>query len=118
MSHALVVDDDADSASSLAALIAGDQFTVACAHTLRDARKQIALQAPDFVLLDLQLPDGNGMDLFSDAQLVANSEIVLITGHASIESSVQALRLGATDYLIKPVNPRQLQGVLSRFMAP
>jgi len=118
MSHALVVDDDVDSASTLAALIAAEGFTVASAHTLRDARRQIALQQPDIVLLDLQLPDGSGMDLFTDASLIANSEVVLITGHASIETSIQALRLGAADYLIKPVNLRQLQGVLSRFMKP
>jgi DNA-binding NtrC family response regulator len=44
----------------------------------------------------------------------ANAEIVLITGHASLDTSIQALRLGAADYLVKPVNLRQLQGVLSR----
>ncbi|HET7866528.1 MAG TPA: sigma-54 dependent transcriptional regulator [Burkholderiaceae bacterium] len=118
MTHVLIVDDDVDSATSLRSLVAGDQFTVALAHTLRDARRQIALQQPDIVLLDLRLPDGNGMDLFADPQLVANSEVVLVTGHASLETSIQALRLGAADYLIKPINLRQLQGVLSRFMKP
>ena len=118
MGHALSVDDDLDSASTLQALVAAERFTVAVAHTLRDARRQIALQQPDIVLLDLQLPDGTGMDLFSDPQLVANSEVVLITGHASLETSIQALRLGAADYLVKPINLTQLQGVLSRFMKP
>ena len=56
------------------------------------------------------------MALFEDAELVARAEIVLITGHASLETSIQALRLGATDYLVKPVNPKQLHGVLSRVM--
>ena len=118
MPHALVVDDEADSAASLRALIAGESFTVAVAHTLRDARRQIALQQPNIVLLDLRLPDGNGMDLLSDENLVANSEVVLCTGHACMDSSIQALRLGAADYLIKPVNLKQLQGVLSRIMKP
>ena len=118
MAHVLIVDDDLDSASTLQALVAAENFTVAVAHSLRDARRQIALQQPDMVLLDLQLPDGTGMDLFADPQLVANSEIVLITGHASLETSIQALRMGAADYLIKPINLRQLQGVLSRFMKP
>jgi two-component system response regulator AtoC len=118
MPHALIVDDDVDAASTLRDLIAGKQFTVATAHTLRDANRQIALQQPDVVLLDLQLPDGSGMDLFNDPALVANSEIVLITGHASLETSIQALRLGAADYLVKPINLRQLQGVLSRVMKP
>jgi DNA-binding NtrC family response regulator len=118
MAHALIVDDDVDSADTLRELVAAERFSVAVAHNLRDARKQIALQQPDIVLLDLQLPDGTGMDLFNDAQLLANSEVVLITGHASLETSIQALRLGAADYLIKPINMRHLQGVLSRFMKP
>ncbi len=118
MPHALVVDDDSDSATSLRALIAGEQFTVAVAHNLRDARRQISLQQPDILLLDLLLPDGNGMDLLADPHLVANSEVVLCTGHASIDTSIQALRLGAADYLIKPINLKQLQGVLSRIMKP
>ena len=116
--HALVVDDDIDSAASLRALIAGEHFTVAVANNLRDARRQIALQQPDILLLDLRLPDGNGIDLLADPEVVANSEVVLCTGHASIETSVQALRLGAADYLVKPINLKQLQGVLSRVMRP
>ncbi|UXH80528.1 sigma-54-dependent transcriptional regulator [Roseateles amylovorans] len=118
MTHALIVDDDVDSVATLQELIASEKFTVSVAHTLRDARRHIALQQPDVVLLDLQLPDGNGMELFSDPQLVANSEVVLITGHASLDTSIQALRLGAADYLVKPINIRQLQGVLSRVMKP
>jgi DNA-binding NtrC family response regulator len=113
MPHALVVDDDHDSAASLRELIAGEQFTVAVAHNLRDARRQISLQQPDILLLDLRLPDGSGMDLLADPKLVANSEVVLCTGHANLETSIQALRLGAADYHLK-----QLQGVLSRIMKP
>jgi two-component system response regulator AtoC len=118
MSHALIVDDDADSAASLKELVASEALTVAVAHSLRDARRQAALQQPDIVLLDLVLPDGNGMELFDDTQLVANAEIVLITGHASLETSIQALRMGAADYLVKPINLLQLQGLLSRVMKP
>jgi DNA-binding NtrC family response regulator len=118
MPHALVVDDDIDAATTLRALMAGERFTVAVAHNLRDARRQTSLQQPDIVLLDLRLPDGNGMDLLADPQLVANSEVVLCTGHAHMETSIQALRLGAADYLVKPINLTQLQGVLSRITKP
>ena len=118
MTHVLIVEDDPDAALTLRAMIGGESFTVAVAHTLRDARRQIVLQPPDILLLDLQLPDGSGMDLFSDDQLTARAEVVLVTGHASLETSIQALRLGAADYLVKPINLRQLQGVLSRFMKP
>ena len=118
MTHTLIVEDDIDSAESMSALIAAQGFTVATARSLRDARRQVLLQQPDIILLDLQLPDGNGLDLCRDADLVANSEIVLITGHASLESSIQALRMGAADYLVKPVSPKQLESILSRVMRP
>lgn len=118
MHHALIVEDDVDAAQMMAALVATENFTVATAHTLGDARRQIVLQKPDIVLLDLQLPDGNGLDLFDDPELVAQSEVVLITGHASLDTSIQALRLGVADYLLKPVSAKQLNGILSRVMPP
>lgn len=118
MPHALVVDDDQDSSEMLAALIATEGFTVATAGSLRDARRQMALQEPDVILLDLMLPDGSGMDLFDDKKALANTEVVLITGHASLETSIQALRLGAADYLVKPINTKQLHGILSRVTKP
>jgi two-component system response regulator AtoC len=118
VSHALIVDDDIDSASLLSTLVADERFTVATAHTLRDARRQIALQAPDIVLLDLKLPDGNGLDLFDNSALLAQSQVVLVTGHASLETSIQALRVGAADYLVKPIVPTQLRAILSRVIRP
>ncbi|HSB22605.1 MAG TPA: sigma-54 dependent transcriptional regulator [Burkholderiaceae bacterium] len=118
MTHALIVDDDADVSDMMAALVAAESCTVATARSLRDARRQISLQQPDIVLLDLKLPDGDGMSLFDDPEFAAQSEVVLITGNASIETSIQALRVGATDYLIKPISAKQLRGVLSRAMRP
>ncbi|MEO8248316.1 MAG: sigma-54 dependent transcriptional regulator [Burkholderiales bacterium] len=118
MHHALIVDDDLDSAKLMAALMAGQNFSVASAHNLRDARRQLALHQPDLVLLDLKLPDGSGMELFEDADLIANSMVVLVTGHASLETSIEALRLGAADYLVKPIGITHLEGVLSRVMRP
>src|SRR5436190_5347927 len=118
MGHALIVEDDADSARMMAALVGAEGFSAATARSLRDARRQMALQQPDLVLLDLRLPDGNGMALLDDQDLIGNSEVVLMTGHASLETSIQALRYGAADYLIKPVSANQLQNVLSRVMKP
>jgi len=116
--HVLIVDDDIDSAQTLGALASNLQTSVATAHTLLEARRQIALHLPDIILLDLVLPDGSGMALFDDPQLLQRAEVILVTGHASLDTSIQALRLGAADYLVKPVNPEHLQRVLSRFMKP
>ena len=119
MPHALVVEDDYNSAEMLTELIGTlGSFSTAIARTLKDARQQLLLREPDIVLLDLMLPDGSGMDLFTDFEMFANTEVVLITGHASLDTSIQALRLGAADYLIKPINVKQLQGILSRIMPP
>ena len=84
------------------------------ANSLAEARQQLIVHKPGIVLLDLGLPDGSGMDLFSDENLRGDAEIVLITGNASVETSVQALRLGAADYLIKPVSLKLLRTVLTR----
>jgi two-component system, NtrC family, response regulator AtoC len=118
MPHVLVIDDDSDSAETLAMLIATEGLTVATAGSLRDARRQMALQTPELVLLDLVLPDGNGLELLEETRSMPNTEVVLVTGHASLDTSIQALRRGAVDYLVKPVAPQQLQKLLARVSAP
>jgi DNA-binding NtrC family response regulator len=112
------VDDDDHALSSMAELVSREGFAVATASTLEEARKRMTERRPDVVLLDLLLPDGSGMDLFEDVKSRATTEVILITGHASIESSIEALRLGAADYLIKPVNVRALRAILSRVARP
>ena len=118
MPHALIVDDDVDALAGLEQLVAREGFTTATAANLKQAREQMVLQRPDVVLLDLMLPDGDGIDLFQDVESRATTEVVLITGHASIETSIEALRLGAADYLIKPVNIKQINAILSRVARP
>src|SRR5690242_16268458 len=114
MSHVLIVDDDANTREALAALASHEGFTVATAGTIAEARIQLVRQRPDVVLMDLRLPDGSGIDLFDDLEDRASVETILITGHASVESAVEALRLGASDYLVKPVNVQRLKAVLAR----
>lgn len=118
MGLVLIVDDDADAADMLATLIAAEGFKVAVALSLAEARQQLALRSPSLVLLDLHLPDGNGLSLFSEASLLNNAQVVLITGHATLETSIEALRLGAADYLVKPISLGQVRGVLKRVMPP
>jgi two-component system, NtrC family, response regulator AtoC len=114
MSHVLIVDDDSNTREALAELAAAEGFTVACAGSVAEARIQLVRQRPDVVMMDLRLPDGSGMELFEDLEDRSSIETILITGHASVESAVEALRLGASDYLTKPVNLQRLKAVLSR----
>jgi DNA-binding NtrC family response regulator len=118
MTHVLIVDDEPNSAEMLSTVVRGEGFTTSVAGSLREARQQLLLMPAQAVLLDLHLPDGSGLDLFEDTELRGNAEIVLITGHASLETSIQALRVGAADYLTKPVNVAQLKRVLSRLAQP
>src|SRR4051812_19191493 len=113
MPHALAVDDDPNFLSALAELIEGQGFTTNTACTLRDARAQVTHRTPDVALVDLYLPDGSGIDLLKDLELGNSTEVVLMTGHADVESAVQALRLGASDYLTKPLDIGRLKSILA-----
>ncbi|HEY4561899.1 MAG TPA: sigma-54 dependent transcriptional regulator, partial [Thermoanaerobaculia bacterium] len=113
MPHALAVDDDPNFLSALAELIEGQGFTTNTACTLRDARSLVTHRTPDVALVDLYLPDGSGIELLKDLELGAATEVVLMTGHADVESAVQALRLGASDYLTKPLDIGRLKSILA-----
>ena len=114
MAHLLVVDDDADVVGWITEVARGLGFTVAPASSLRDARAQMSLVTPDVIVSDLQLPDGRGIELIKEIEKREATEFVLVTGHATMESAIAALRLGATDYLVKPVDPDRLEAILSR----
>jgi DNA-binding NtrC family response regulator len=114
MANVLIVEDDQNSAEMLAELCQADGHVCSIATDLSDARQQALIHRPDIVLLDLHLPDGSGLELFEDATLRGDAEIILITGNASVETSVQALRLGASDYLIKPINAALLSRAIRR----
>ncbi len=113
MPHALAVDDDPNFLSALAELIEGQGFTTNTACTLRDARNLVSHRTPDVALVDLYLPDGSGIELLKDLEPGAATEVVLMTGHADVESAVQALRLGASDYLTKPLDIGRLKSILA-----
>jgi two-component system, NtrC family, response regulator AtoC len=113
MPHALLVDDHADTLEALGALVRAEGFTVATAPTIDRARAELARHKPDVVLVDLNLPDGSGMSLIDAISGIGAPSVVLITGHASIDTAVEALRRGVTDYLTKPLDIKRLRQILS-----
>ena len=118
MPHALIVDDDRNAAEALAELIANQGFSTACADSVEQAR-DLLVTAPDVILLDLVLPDGNGLELLRETtSRDLATQVIVVTGHASLESSIEAMRHGATDYLLKPINLSHLRAVLSRVARP
>jgi len=113
MPHILAVDDDPNFLSALAELVEGQGFTTQTAGTLRDARVLIGQRVPDIALIDLYLPDGKSVELLTNLELGAATKVVFMTGHADVESAVGALRLGASDYLTKPLDIGRLRNLLA-----
>jgi len=111
MLHALILEDDGDSRQALAALVDQEGFSVSAAATLAEARRLVGAQAPDIALVDQSLPDGSGLDLLEELE-AQGTETVVITGHASVDSAVQALRLRVRDYLVKPIDVLRLKTIL------
>ena len=112
--RALIVDDDSGFLLGLSEVVKREGFEVFGAESLKQAREEIAAHQPDILLIDLELPDGSGLDLLEDFEGTASPEVVLITGHASVETAVEALRCGAADYLTKPVDMARVKMALGK----
>ncbi len=111
MPTALVVEDDRDSRDILIELVRDEGFRVEGAATLAEARLAIERESADLLLLDMRLPDGDGSDLLSTEEDVAG-DVIVVTGHASAESALAALKSGAVDYVVKPIDLQRLRTVL------
>jgi len=118
MRHILIVDEDRAATDRLAGVAAASGFTCATARSLREAHGQIALQKPDIAFVDVRLPDGSGLQLLQEGGQLAGAEVVLLADRPTFDSSIEALRLHAADYLSKPVSELQLQAVLARLSPP
>ena len=96
--------------------MADEGFEVGQARTLAQARAVLhGDQPPTLMLADLNLPDGSATELIPEAR-EASCEVVLITGEATVDSAVDSLRLGAMDYLEKPVDVSRLTALLNAFL--
>jgi len=113
MPHALLVDDDVNFVLGLAEVVGREGFTTKTATSLKEARNEIGKAVPDVLLIDLHLPDGSGIDVVKELEESPGPEIVLITGHGTIETAVEAMRHGASDYLVKPVDFARVRMVLA-----
>jgi DNA-binding NtrC family response regulator len=112
MLRALIVDDHEPTLATLAQLVESEGFGTSKAASVEDARAQLGGTKFDVVLVDLNLPDGSGMGLLEEARNAGSSAVVLVTGQASVNSAVEALRMGVTDYLTKPVDFERVRTIL------
>lgn len=107
MKHVLIVDDEAEIRSSLEGILREEDYIVTTSGSAVEALDLIRDVEYDTVLLDIWLPDGDGLDVLGQVRamgLVAPPEIVMISGHGTIESAVRATKLGAYDFLEKPLS--------------
>ncbi len=99
----LIVDDDQDVRIGLFEILSHRKFQVMTAENITMALEMVTGSEPDLVLTDLKMPDGNGLDLLKKLKVqVPDLPVILVTGHASVDTAVEAMRLGAHDYIIKP----------------
>ena len=115
----LVIEDESLFARAVAKSLDAASFDVACAATLAGGRQAMQAAAPDLVLLDLRLPDGNGMDFLAELATLGEDrpQVLVLTAYGEIGDAVQAIKLGAADYLKKPIDLDELRLVVERVLA-
>ncbi|KFE69972.1 sigma-54-dependent transcriptional regulator [Hyalangium minutum] len=100
----LLVDDDRTFSSLASSVLSQEGFLVRTARSLHETRAALAREAPDLVILDRRLPDGDGLSFLPELRAQMPGTVVLmVTAHGDIASAVEAIKAGARDYLAKPV---------------
>ncbi len=113
----LVVDDNVDASEVLSLLIESEGFTADTAGTLAQARERIAQVPPHLIFLDMNLPDGNGLQLLASVKSDPKTQgidVVMLSGWGDERVREEAHLLGASAYVVKPVSHTQLSELLGR----
>ncbi len=109
----LIVEDEDLFARAVTKHLKKAGFDCECAGNLKDARALIKQFQPDLVLLDMRLPDGNGLDLIEE--LVSQQiKVIAMTAYGEVNDAVQAIKLGAHDYLKKPIDLEELLLIIQK----
>jgi nitrogen regulation protein NR(I) len=113
MGHLLVIDDDPFICECFLSLFAKGEGTVVTAETAADGLRLFAEQRPDAIVLDIRLPDQSGLALFEQLhELDPSVPVILMTGRGTVETAIEAMRLGAYDYIVKPLQSARLRDLL------
>jgi DNA-binding NtrC family response regulator len=117
LGNILLVDDEVQLTALMGRILRGAGFEVAAAHDGASAREAAVRFYPDAVVLDIMLPDTDGVSLMRELRgLLPHAQFIMMTAHASIRTAVEATRLGALEYLTKPVEPDELVVALKNAM--
>ena len=118
--HILIVDDELEIRKIIQEILNDEGYSTATASSADEARKQANEKKPDLVFLDIWMPEEDGISLLKDWTKQAESDfpVIMISGHATIETAIKATKLGAKDFIEKPVSIEKLlssaEEVLSR----
>ncbi|MCB1628896.1 MAG: sigma-54-dependent Fis family transcriptional regulator [Xanthomonadales bacterium] len=113
--HILVVDDEPDIRSLVQEILEDEGYAVRSAEGAEPARKAIRSERPDLVLLDVWMPDADGISLLKEWQGQGlDMTVVMMSGHGTVETAVEATRLGALDFLEKPLSLAKLLVTVER----
>ncbi|MEJ1964196.1 MAG: sigma-54 dependent transcriptional regulator [Gammaproteobacteria bacterium] len=114
--HILVVDDEADIRTLLKEILSEEGYEVEVAANAAQARVSRAKQTPDLVLLDIWMPDVDGITLLREwsATVTDGCPVVMMSGHGTVETAVEATRLGAFDFVEKPLSLAKLLRTVER----
>ena len=113
MSHILVVEDEAIIRHSVKRLLERNDFQVSEADSL-DVARTLTLTDYDLVISDMRLPGGVGTDLIP---LAGNTPVLIMTSYASLKSAVDAMKLGAVDYIAKPFDHEEMLRAVKQILA-
>ncbi len=116
--HVLVVDDHASARQSVVDILSGTGYVVSATSSAAEALKRLATQPADLIFTDLMMPGMDGLEFIQNlVSRKIDSQVVMFTAHASVSTAVQAMRLGAFDYLEKPFTVEQLEDAARRALA-
>src|SRR5882757_1515365 len=115
-SRILVVDDEADIRGLLKEILSEEGYDVEIAADASQARSSRAMQVPDLVLLDIWMPDTDGITLLREWSVTDGYDcpVVMMSGHGTVETAVEATRLGAFDFVEKPLSLTKLLRTVER----
>jgi two-component system, NtrC family, nitrogen regulation response regulator NtrX len=115
----LVIDDDDGVRKTTVGLLQARGHPTLAAPTVREALRLFSERRPAAVLLDLKLPDGAGIDVLRELQRQApGTPVIVVSGYGSVGEAVEAMRVGATDFIEKPVSRDRLFELLDRVLRP
>lgn len=104
----MLVEDEKNICDFIAAALSAQDYRITTAHTGQEALPLITSQCPDLILLDLGLPDMDGMEIIRQVRTWASIHIIVISARTQEQEKVTALDLGADDYLVKPIGTSEL----------